>query len=479
MIRKNIFIILTVSAMIGFFSNTVLSAQYRIGVPKNHVAAPYKWFFNSLAGKNPAIAKDLTIVEIDLEGYRDSAGREKIRRDIAEKCDLFFSTGDDLNIIFEVGITSPLLFFSISDLTASIPESMRKNTTGIYRESKAELFKQLMQILPEDQRKRIGMIYCRGGKLEKLMFNFMQLSEKMGVELITKSFSDSSDIGRVMQEFKQEKATAVMLLPPALCSEQDLIEIIAWQKKLSLPVIGQIKEQIKQGILGGPAMDSKQIGPNLADYATKILRGRNPHQLPIKFFGAKYVVNLNTASQLGTIIPQAIIEQAEIVGMANHNKVIEKNNISPVAGNFTIGVPANLPAPLLKSLLQALEDRGYFLEMNLRLVHYEISKDSSAAQLKKLGQELSAKTDLIFTNGTNLILLKKIPTISSPICFISTQELITDIPPSLKKNFTGVIRASVLSLMDMIQQMMPGKQRVTVMSHSATNLPETESEYRN
>ncbi|HIJ79840.1 MAG: hypothetical protein OEY01_14235, partial [Desulfobulbaceae bacterium] len=62
---------------------------------------------------------------------------------------------------------------------------------------------------------------------------------------------------------------------------------------------------------------------------------------------------------------------------------------------------------------------------------------------------------------------------------ISTQELITDIPPSLKKNFTGVIRASVLSLMDMIQQMMPGKQRITVMSHSATNLPETESEYRN
>ena len=478
MIRNLLLSVLILCVSFCLFSGSTWAAKsYRIGVPKNYIAPPYQWFFKALARKNLVIGKNLEIVTIDLSDHQSKTGKEKIRQEIATKCDLFFSTGDDLDIIFQVEITSPLLFFAISDLNKKIPESMRRNTTGIYRETKAELFKQLMQILPEGQRKKIGLIYCQGGKLEKIRHQFTQISNKLEIELITKSFVDTSEIGQVMQEFHNEKATAIMLLPPALCTKEDLSELIVWQKKLKLPIIGQVKEQIKHGILGGPTMDSRQIAPNLADYAAKILQGRSPHQLPIKFFGSKYVINLDTASQLGTIIPQEIVEQAEIVGMGSPQKTIKKNKIHPVAGNFSIGVPKNLPAPLLKSLLNSLGKKGYYSKKNLHLVPFTIKENSSLAQLNKLAKDLSDKTDLIFTNGTSLISLKKMPTISSPVCFISTKELTANIPQPISENFTGVIRASVLSLMDMIHQMLPAKQHLALMTHYSSDMTKIEDEY--
>jgi ABC-type uncharacterized transport system substrate-binding protein len=467
---RQIFFLLLISAVVGIASaGRAQDTVYRLGIPKGFNAPGYKQLFSALEQKKFVINDNLKIVPIDLDDYQTEAGKERIRREIAEQCDLFFTTGDHLGIILDVEIQSPLLFVGFKGPKhEELPPAMQANATGIYRGSTTKVFIQSVQLLPEDQRKNLGLIYFRGSKLETLVPKYQQASEELGIALVVKDFSGKEDIERVMREFKAEGVSGIVLFPPA-ARQEELAELIFWQNRLKMPIIGQTRSYIELGLLGGPTIDYKILSPSLADYAVKIFEGRNPGQLPIKYISDEYVVNLSTVSVLGIKIPQEVVDQAEIVGIATQAKPRQEDMKPLVSGNYVIGMPIGLPSPTKGSLINSLVKRGYVEGENLVIVKYDL-KGSSDPQKQQKARELISTAGVIFAPGNILPSLIHLPGFETPVCFIATKETAAIIPSHLKNNYTGVIRASMNSIIEMSQQMMRGAKRMGMLARADSNL---------
>jgi len=449
---------------------------YRLGVPKDHRAPAYGKLFAALETRKFFIGHNLQIVPIDLSDFQSETGKARIRRDIARKCDLFFSTGDHLGIIIGVQIRTPLLFVSIKGPMHELPPTMQENATGVYRGTTANLFLQSARMLPTDQRQKLGLIYFRGSQLATLAPQYQDLCQELGMDLVVKEFNGRGDIEGVMREFKAEGVQGLVLFPPAARPEE-LSDLITWQNWLKLPILGQVNEQIEEGLLGGPTVDYNILAPILADYAVKILHGRNPGQLPIRYVSDAYVVNLAAVSTLGITIPPEVIEEAQIVGLASRPKPRKVESKPLVAGKYTIAMPEGLPLPTRDSILYALSKRGYVEGSNLHLIMYDLIGRNDPQQQRQTS-DLLAGADVIVAAGFILPSLIRLPGLQKPVCFIATKETAAIIPVDLKNHFTGVIRASMNSAIAMSQMMMLGAKRMGILGHTDSNLQRLVGRYQ-
>jgi len=453
---------------------------YRLCVPAGYTSPTYERLFAALGDKGLIIGDNLEIVPIMLDEFQTATVKETIRRKIAQNCDLFFTTGDHLKIILDLAIQSPLLFIGITGPEHQLPESIRASATGVYRSSLAAVFKQSLQMLPADRRQKLGLIYFQGSQITKLAPQYEELCKDLDTVLVAKDYASKEDIGRVMQEFKTEGVGGVLLFPPSL-HPGELAEVITWQNRLKLPVIGQVRADIEQGLVGGPALDFKIIVPTLADYTAKILRGRQPGQLPIRYYSSNYLVNLATVSSLGIDISQEVIDQAEIVGLTTGKRMRreEKGDQGLVAGNYVIGVPKRLMPPMtLVPVIRALAARGYVEGKNLRLVQIDLQQSSDPHKQQLIVDQLTAETNIFFATGKELPALILLRDLKTPVCFISTRETAATIPAQLKNNFTGVVRASFGSIVEMSQRMMRGAQRMAILARAGIGLHQSLDRYR-
>jgi ABC-type uncharacterized transport system substrate-binding protein len=459
-------------ASIGRAQDTV----YRLGVPKGYHAPGYDQVFAALNAKKFVIGHNLEIVPIDLDDFRAEAGKARIRSEIAQRCDLFFTTGDHLAIIFNVQIQTPLLFVGIKGPNHELPAAMRENATGVYRGTTANLFLQSASMLPADQRHKLGMIYYRGSQLATLAPQYQVLCKELGMELVVKDYDGQEDIERVMREFKTEKVYGIILFPPAARPEE-LPELVRWQNQLKLPILGQVKEQIETGLLGGPAIDYTLLAPTLADYAAKILHGRNPGQLPIKYVSNIYAVNLAAVSILGITIPPEVVDEAQIVGLASEATPRQEESKPLVAGSYTIAMPEDLPLPSKDNLFKALAQRGYVEGGNLRVVRYNLTGRIDPQQQQQ-ASDLLASADVIYAPGNILPSLIRMPELKRPVCYIATRETAAIIPADIKSHFTGVVRASMNSIIEMSQKMMHGAKRMGILARTDSNLQRLVGRYQ-
>jgi len=449
---------------------------FRLGVPKGYNAPGYGQLFAALETRKFVIGYNLQIVPIDLDDYRTEAGKARIRSDIARECDLFFTTGDHLGIILDIQIQTPLLFVGIKGPMHELPPAMQANATGVYRGSTANLFSQSASMLPADQRHKLGLIYIRGSQLATLAPQYQALCKELGMDLVVKEYDGRGDIERAMKEFKAEGVHGLVLFPPAVRSEE-LPELITWQNRLKLPILGQEKEHIEEGLLGGPTVDYNILSPILADYAVKIWRGRNPAQLPIRYVSDVYVVNLAAVSTLGITISADVIDQAQIVGLASRTKPRKEESKPLVAGNYTIAIPEGLPLPTRNSLVNALTKRGYVEGGNLHLIKYDLNGGNDPQQQSQ-ASDLLAGADVVFAAGFILPSLIRLPGLQKPVCFISTKETAAIISADLKNHFTGVIRASMNSVIPMSQLMMSGAKRMGILGRIDSNLQRLAGRYQ-
>ena len=456
------------------------ASMYRLGIPEgSREAAPYKRLIQSLDNKGFVVGENLHIVPISLTDLETQQGRVSTRTHIEKKTDLFFTTGDHLDIIFGLDIQTPLLFISTSNNTIDdIPNSMKDNTTGVYRGVVTSILEQSLRMLPVDQRKKLAVIYFNGSKVSMRLQKFISYFNQFGVELVTAEYQDANDIERVMRELHAKHVTAVLLFPPA-ARPNEIKEIVKWQNRLKIPVIGQLSRHINQGILGGPVIATDLISHQVATYAVKILQGRNPSQLPVKHFGSTYMINLASASKIGIKLPEDVINHAEIVGLAPLAKADKKECPPLHPGTFTLGFPSPLPSTATKTqLLDALSCRGYELNKNLQLIDIPVKKLKDPAKQQQLVTLIENQIDLLFSPGNVLPFLTNLPNFNKPVCFIATKETAAMIPDDAKLQYTGVIRASINSIIQMSQRMMQGAKKMAILSRKHATLNRLKGHYR-
>ncbi len=466
------FLLVTAFSVLFFSVGPVWAKTYRLGVPKGYTAPTYNKLFESLREKGFVPGENLMIVPIDLTSFKTEAGKKRIRHEIAEQCDIFFTTGANLQIIFEVEPKTPLLFRGTYSPQSSIPLTMKANTTGFYWESTTTMFKRTVQLLPTDQRKKLGITFYKGSSLVSRVSRYNESCKKLGIDLVVKSYQGKEDIERVMREFKNEGVTGITLLPAAT-RKGELAELIKWQNHLKLPLLGQVKSHIEKGVFGGPAVDYELVTPKLAEYTIKLLLGRKPSQLPINFLSRKFIINLNTVNILEINIPQDVIDQAEIVGLASQ-KQPEKVDLPPlVPGNFVVGTAKNIPNPTLPLLVNALAEWGYVEGKNLRVALIDLNGIGDPQQSRQIAKRIAAETDVFFASGNILARLLQLSNLNTPVCFISTKEIADNIPTSIQHNFTGVIRDSNVSIIEMALKMIPRAKKIGFLAQSESNLHTT------
>lgn len=476
--RATILLFLWLSFLFLPASTQAAETVYRLGVPLGYMSPTFDLLFGELKKRGFAEGKNLEVVAINLATAETEAEKTKLRKEIAERCDIFFTTGGYLPILFEAGIQTPLVFVGISGPQYQLPAAMQATVTGFYRNSTTSLFKRSAEFLPANQRQKLALIYHKGSGLQSIVAKLQEACKELSIELLAQDFLETEDIGQVMRSFKEQGVQGVVLFPPA-ARDKDIDELVKWQNELKLPIIGQLREQIEQGILGGPTVDHQTLIPELADTIVKILKGRSPGQLPIKYLSDKYVVNLAAVQALGISIPSGIIEQAEIVGLATAEMGKKEKAVDLVSGSYRLGISINNPSePTLKAVLASLAARGYVVGQNLRTVFVDLKGSNNFKNKRKIAEDISSKTNVLFVTGNHIPTLGQLPAFKTPICYIATRETAAGLTEHLKKNSTGVIRASFTAILEGVQSVTHGAKKIAMLGKSTSDLPSLINRYR-
>jgi ABC-type uncharacterized transport system substrate-binding protein len=466
-----------ITGLLAGSATPLWAASYRLGIPAGETSPTYQKFITALKKKGLVAGENLRIVTVDLSSHRTAGDQERIRRQIAERCDLFFTTGNQLPTLLAARIRTPLLFVSFNNKSTRIPPEMKATTTGFYRGYLASMFTEASRILPPDRRHKLGLLFFAGSSLQKKTQIYRQVCQKVGIDLLVKTFDHHDDLDRVMREFQTEGTGAVLIMPPSLRNDEELTTLVTLQDRLKIPIISMLQDHVEKGVLGGSTIDYETLIPDLADYAAKILRGRSAGQLPIRHLQNKHLINLGKVGQLRLVIPQEIIDQAEIIGIARNRPKKSTKNKPPIAGNYVIGVAKNIPAPILRPLLKALAKRGYIEGRNLRLMAIDLGGDLNKERQKEISSQLAREANLFFATGNILPRLARLPQLTTPVCFIATKESAGAIPDKTRDLFTGVVRASESSIIRTAQKMIPAARHLGLIARADSNLKDLFKRY--
>jgi putative ABC transport system substrate-binding protein len=111
----------------------------------------------------------------------------------------------------------------------------------------------------------------------------------------------------------KENATALLVFPEATTLQHSK-QIAEFAAKRRLPSMFAWKEYVEAGGLISYGPDREETVRRLAVYVDKILKGAKPADLPVelpkKF---EFVINLNTAKQIGVTIPPNVLARADRV----------------------------------------------------------------------------------------------------------------------------------------------------------------------
>jgi putative ABC transport system substrate-binding protein len=134
-----------------------------------------------------------------------------------------------------------------------------------------------------------------------------------GVQLQSLDLRDPGDIETAFQAARKGRAGAVLVLPSPLATRQRA-QIVELAAKNRLPAIYPQSDYMDVGglMFYGPSITD--LFRRAATYVDKILKGREPAELPVeqptKF---EFIVNLKAAKQIGLTIPPNVLARADKV----------------------------------------------------------------------------------------------------------------------------------------------------------------------
>jgi putative ABC transport system substrate-binding protein len=131
--------------------------------------------------------------------------------------------------------------------------------------------------------------------------------------LVPAGVSGLDDVEPALQAMVEQRAGALILVPPILIGEH-YTELVAFVVKARFPAMFISREDVEMGGLMSYWPSFPDMYRRAAAYVDKILRGAKPGDLPVeqptKF---ELVINLKTAKALGLTIPYPLLARADEV----------------------------------------------------------------------------------------------------------------------------------------------------------------------
>jgi putative tryptophan/tyrosine transport system substrate-binding protein len=125
----------------------------------------------------------------------------------------------------------------------------------------------------------------------------------LAIQITAASAREPTDIETVLSEFAREPGGGLIVIPDSFTIvHRRRIISVAEQKRL--PAIYPYRYVGPEGALVAYGYDEIESYPRSAEYIDRILKGENPHNLPVQA-PTKFVlvINLKTAKTLGLTVP--------------------------------------------------------------------------------------------------------------------------------------------------------------------------------
>ncbi len=266
--------------------------------------------------------ENLTVEYRYAEGNRDrfpELAAELVRL----KVDIILAIGGDQVVrpVMNATKTIPIIMSGgIDAVKAGLIESLARpggNVTGLTSLS-AELGGKRLELLKEVVPKltRVAVLYDPGapetvrGMKEELIVSAQAL--KLTLQL--REVRTANDIERVFAALNKQRPDGFYVPVGGPVIRSSFKQIAAFALKNRLPAVYPTREVVDVGGLMSYGADVADSFRQVAWYIDKILKGAKPEELPVqqpmKF---EFVINLNTADQIGLKIPQWTLMKADKV----------------------------------------------------------------------------------------------------------------------------------------------------------------------
>jgi putative ABC transport system substrate-binding protein len=218
--------------------------------------------------------------------------------------------------------TMPIITVTSADLvTAGIVDSLARpggNITGLTRLTRdlsgkrLELFK---EVVPKMS--RVGILLATGATTETAAMGFKEYeiaARALKIELkVQEVRGPIPDLNGVFEAFARERAQGVIVSISPLIRRHTKA-IVDLSMKNRLPSMYEASDFVNAGGLVSYSTNDADVFRRAATYVDKILKGTKPEDLPVerptKF---DFVINLNTAKQIGLTISPNVLARADRV----------------------------------------------------------------------------------------------------------------------------------------------------------------------
>jgi putative ABC transport system substrate-binding protein len=161
---------------------------------------------------------------------------------------------------------------------------------------------------------RVAVLYDPNDKAKVVEFKEMQTAaHSLGVQLQSLEVRNRQDFESAFKAGSRARAGALIVLPTTVTNthRKPIVDLAVANR---LPVIYPDKEFVDAGGLMAYGPSYTDLWRRAATYVDKILKGTKPADLPVeqptKF---EFIVNLNTAKQIGVTIPPNVLVRADRV----------------------------------------------------------------------------------------------------------------------------------------------------------------------
>ncbi len=221
--------------------------------------------------------------------------------------------GDDLILAIATpaaqavaGATSdiPIVGTAITDFAASgLVKSNKKpggNVTGTSDLTPVDdQFGLLVKLLPNA--KTVGVLYCTAESNSDVQVKLaLKAAKKRGLKAVRYSVSSSNEIQQVAESMVGKVDACYAPTDNTIAAGMSTVSMVANEDKL--PVICGEKGMVDNGGLATYGIDYTKLGYKAGQMAVKILKGKNPGDMPIEYLSAKectLATNEKTAKAVG------------------------------------------------------------------------------------------------------------------------------------------------------------------------------------
>ena len=214
--------------------------------------------------------------------------------------------------------TIPIVFARSADPVGYglVPSLARPggNVTGVSLQA-VEINGKRLQLLSMavPDAKRVGALWDPSDPLAPNFTEIEGAARSLNLELVAAGVSGPDDVEPALQAMVEQRAGALILVPPILNNEH-YKELVDFVVKARFPVMFISREDVEMGGLMSYFPSFPEMFRRAAAYVDKILKGAKPADLPVeqptKF---ELVINLKTAKALGLTIPYTLLARADEV----------------------------------------------------------------------------------------------------------------------------------------------------------------------